>query len=99
MQNLLHLSLCLEVVASDEIRDIVVIVVIVLLVLALALLLLHGLVTLSELAQRGQRVGAKLVENAGDEFSQLLVFAIAVNGKGVGGYRGVYYKAKMISMC
>ena len=81
--SLLNLGLGLEVVASNEVGDVVVIFVVVLLVV-LALLLLHALVALGELAQRRQRVGAELVEDTGDELGELLVLAVAVDGEGVG---------------
>jgi len=73
----------LEVVASNEVGDVIVILVV---VLALTLLLLHALVALGELAQRCERVGAELVEDTGDKFGQLLVLTCTVDGKGVGGY-------------
>lgn len=46
--------------------------------------LLHVLVALSQLAERGERVRAELVQDARDELSELLVLAAAVNGEGVG---------------
>lgn len=77
--NLLDLGLALEVLASDQFGNIV-------LVTVLALLaLLHALVALGQLAQRGQGVGAELVENAGHELGQLLVLAGAVDGESVCG--------------
>ena len=75
-------ALALEV-ALDELRDLVIVVV--LLVAVLALLLLHGLVALGELAQAGERIWAKLVEDAGDELGKLLLLAVAVDGEGVCG--------------
>jgi predicted N-acetyltransferase YhbS len=89
--RLFDVGLGLEVVASNEIGDVVVIIilVVILLVLAFALLLLHALVALGELAERGKRVGAELVEDTGDELRKLLVFAVAVDGEGVRGYRRV----------
>lgn len=51
--------------------------------------LLHALVALGELAQGSERVGAELVQDAGDELGELLVLAVAVDGEGVGGDRGV----------
>jgi len=78
------LDLVLEVLASDEVGDLVII--------GLLLALLHVLVALGELAERGKRVGAKLVQDAGDELGELLVLAVAVDGKGVGGDRGVDYR-------
>lgn len=56
----------LEVVAGDEVGDVIVILIVVLLA-SLTLLLLHALVALGELAQRCERVGAELVEDTGDE--------------------------------
>jgi hypothetical protein len=41
------------------------------------------LVALGKLSERGQRIRAELVENARDEFSELLVFTVSVDGKGV----------------
>ena len=48
------------------------------------LALLDRLVGLGELAEGRERVGAELVEDTGYEFGQLLVLAVAVDGKGVG---------------
>lgn len=75
----------LEVVASNEVGDVIVILVVVLLA-GLTLLLLHALVALGEFAQGCERVGAELVEDTGDELSKLLVLTGAVDGEGVGGY-------------
>jgi hypothetical protein len=88
---LLDLGLRLEVVASDEVWDVVVVVVILIVVIillgaALTLLLLHALVALGEFAQRCKRVGTELVEDTGDELCQLLVLTVSVDGEGVGGY-------------
>lgn len=94
MRNLLNLGFRLEILARDEIRDIVVIV-IVLLVL-ITLLLLHALEILGELAQRRQRVGAELVEDAGNELGQLLVLTVAVDSEGIGGYGGVNCSRKSV---
>lgn len=78
------LDLLLKVLARDQVGDVVVI------SLLLALALRHVLlVALSELAQRGQRVGAKLVQDTGNELGKLLVLTVAVDGKGVGGNSGV----------
>ena len=83
--RLLDVALALEVLALDQIRYLVVIVIAALLaVLALAALL-QALVALGQLPQAGERVGAELVEDAGDELRQLLVLAVAVDGEGVGG--------------
>lgn len=75
------LDLVLEILALDQLRDVVV--VLVLLVLA-ALGFLHGLVALGQLAERGQGVGTELIQDAGDQLRQLLVFAVTVDGEGVG---------------
>lgn len=76
---LLDLGLALEVLAGNKLGNIVVIGLLALLVL------LHALVALSELAQRGQGVGAQLVQDTGDELGQLLVLTVSVDGEGVGG--------------
>jgi hypothetical protein len=80
---LLDLGLRLEVVASDEVWNVVVVVVVILVVV---IILLHALVALGEFAQRCERVGTELVEDAGDELCQLLVLTVSVDGEGVGGY-------------
>lgn len=73
------LDLVLEVLASNQIGDVVII------SLLVAISLLHVLVALSKLAERGERVRAKLVKDARDELCQLLVLTVAVDGEGVGG--------------
>lgn len=75
------LDLVLKVLAGDEVGDLVVV--------GLLLALLHVLVALGQLAERGQRVRAELVQDARDELGELLVLAVAVDGEGVGGNRGV----------
>lgn len=75
------LDLVLEALTRDQVGDIVVV--------GLLLGLLHVLVALGELAERCERVGSELVEDSGDELGQLLVLTVAVDGKGVGGNRGV----------
>jgi hypothetical protein len=85
-KRLLDLALGLEVVASNEVGDVIIVLIVVLLVTVLTLLLLHALVALGELAQRCERVGAELVQDAGDELCQLLVLAVTVDGEGVGWY-------------
>lgn len=72
------LNLRLKVLALDEVGDVLVV-----------LVLLLELVALGQLAERGKRVGAELVEDAGDELGELLVLAVAVDGEGVGLDRGV----------
>lgn len=78
------LDLVLEVLALNEVGDLIVVLVV------LALLTLgHGLVALGKLAQGGKGVRAELVEDTGDKLGELLVLTVAVDGKGVGGDRGV----------
>lgn len=87
------LDLALEVLALDQVGDLVVI---------LALLsLLHVLVALGELAERGQGVGAELVQDAGDKLSELLVLTVAVDGEGVGLDGGVDCEKRfmLVSRC
>lgn len=97
------LHLAFEILPLDQIRDIVIIVVVfvsaVLLVArvpvpaaAAAVLFLQALVALRQFAQRGQAVGPELVEDAGDEFGEFLVFARAVDGEGVGRNRRMDWK-------
>ena len=78
-------DLALEVLAINQIGDIVLVIIL----LVAALRLLHVLVALGQLAERGQAVGAELVQDAGDELSELLLLAVAVEGEGVGGDGGV----------
>lgn len=84
----MDLLLGLEVLALDELRD-VLIVRVVLLRAVLTLLLLQALVALGELSQGSEGVGAELVEDAGDELGELLVLTVSVDGEGVGGDGGV----------
>lgn len=86
-RHLLDVGLALEVLALDEVGNVIVVL---LLVLALDALL-HALVALGELAEGSERVGAELVENAGDELGQLLVLTVAVDGESVGGNGSVDY--------
>ena len=80
MRNRLF-NLILESLSCNQIWNIVLIVI----VLAFtALLLLHGLVALGKLSEGCEGVGAELVENTGYELSELLVFAVTVDSKGVG---------------
>ena len=83
------LDLVLEVLALDEVGNLII-------VLAL-LALLHVLVALGELSEGGERVGAELVKDAGNELSELLVLAVAVDGEGVGGDGGVNYNRQFVS--
>lgn len=75
------LDFALEILACYQIRDIVVV--------GILSVLRHVLVALGQLPERGQRVGAQLVENARDELCELLVFAVSVDGERVGGDSGV----------
>jgi len=75
------LDLVLEVLARNEVGDLVII--------SLLLALLHVLVALGELAERRQRVGSKLVKNARDELGKLLVLSVTVNGECVRRHSGV----------
>lgn len=72
------LDLRLEVLALNEVGDVLVV-----------LVLLLELVALGKFTERGERVGAELVEDAGDELGELLVLAVAVDGEGVGLDSGV----------
>ena len=67
------LDLRLEVLTLDEVGNVLIV-----------LILLLKLVALRELAERGERVGAELVQDAGDELRKLLVLTVAVDGEGVG---------------
>lgn len=91
--HLLDISLALKVLALDQVGNVVLVVVGARLVAQLAALapaaLLQALVALGQLAQRRERVGTQLVQDARDELGELLVLAVAVDGKGVGGDRGV----------
>ena len=87
-------DLTLEALPRHQIRDIIVIVIIAILLVPArtcrgALLLLHALIALGEFPQARETVGTQLVENTGDELRQLFVFAVAVDGEGVGGDSGV----------
>lgn len=77
------LDLALEILALNEVGDLVVV---------LTLLgLLHILVALGELAEGSERVWAQLVQDAGDKLSELLVLSITVDSEGIGGDSGVDY--------
>lgn len=84
-RHLLDVVLALEVLALDELGDLVVVVTTLLALTAL----LEALVALGELAEGSKGVGAELVEDAGDELGELLVLTVAVDGEGVGGNSGV----------
>lgn len=81
------LNIALEVLTLNQIRDIILLVV--LLALTTGLVLLHVLVAFGELAERGEAVGAKLVQDTGDELGEFLLLAVTVEGEGVGGDGGV----------
>lgn len=82
------LNLALEVLALDQVRDVVLVFLALFLALG-GLLLLQVLVALGQLAQRRQAVRAQLVQDARDELGQLLLLAVAVDSEGVGGDGGV----------
>lgn len=82
------LDLALEVLAGYQVRDVVVVGIGVLSVLG------HVLVALGQLPKRGEGVGAQLVQNAGHELRKLLVLAITVDGKRVGGDSGVHWATR-----
>jgi hypothetical protein len=79
------LDLALKVLTLDQVGDIILLIIILLLTLGL----LHVLVGLGELAEGGEAVGAKLVEDTGDELGEFLLLAVAVEGEGVGRDGGV----------
>lgn len=81
------LNIALEVLTLNQIGDIILLVV--LLALTTGLVLLHVLVALGELAERGKAVGAKLVQDTGDELGEFLLLAVTVEGEGVGGDGGM----------
>lgn len=83
------LNLTLEILPLHQIRDIIVIVVRLASLRVRAILLLERLVRFCEFAEGGERVRAELVEDAGDEFCELFVFARAVDCEGVRGDGGV----------
>lgn len=81
--------LLLKVLALDQFRN--VIVVLVLLALLTLGALLHVLVALGQLAERSEGVWTELVEDARYQLGELLVLAVAVDGKGVGWNGSVDY--------
>ena len=81
------LNIAFEVLTLNQIGDIILLVV--LLALTTGLVLLHVLVALGELAERGKAVGAKLVQDPGNELGEFLLLAVTVEGEGVGGDGGV----------
>lgn len=86
------LDIALEVLALDQIRDIILL--IVLLALSTALALLHVLVALGKLAQRRETVGAQLVQDTGDQLGEFLLLTVTVQSEGVGGDGGVHFLSK-----
>lgn len=78
------LNLALEVLALNQVGDIILVV-----ILLLALGLLHVLVGLGELAEGGEAIGAQLVQDTRDELGEFLLLAVAVKSVGVGGDGGV----------
>lgn len=89
------LNIAFKILALDQLGDIILVF---LLALTTGLVLLHVLVAFGELAERGEAVGAQLVEDTGDELSEFLFFAVAVEGKGVGGDRGVDFSIVHVSI-
>jgi hypothetical protein len=77
-------DLALEVLAGDEVGNVIII--------GLLVVLGHALVALGKLAEGGEGVGAELVEDARHQLSELLILTSAVNSKRVGGNGGVNYK-------
>lgn len=84
-QGAILFDLALEVLASNQFRDVVVVGVGV----TVLAILCHALVALSKLAEGGERVGPELVEDTGYQLSQLLVFTGTVDGEGVGRHSSV----------
>jgi hypothetical protein len=75
-------DLVLEVLSCHQIRDVIVIVIL----LVFTTCLLHRLVALGKLSERGKGVGAELIQDAGDEFGEFLVLTVTVDGEGVRWY-------------
>jgi hypothetical protein len=84
------LDIALEVLALNQIRDIILIIIL----LLTGLVLLHVLVALGELAEGSKAVGAKLVQDTGDELGEFLLLTVTVESEGVGGDGGVDYFSK-----
>lgn len=78
------LDLVLEILARYEVGNLIVI-------SLLLVILLHVLVALGQLAERGKRVRAELVQDTGNELRKLLLLAVAVDGERVGGNGSVDY--------
>ena len=89
----LSFNFTLKVLAGDQIGDIVIVILVLIPTAATTatatFLLLQALIALGQFAEGGEAVGAELVEDAGDEFGEFFVFAVAVDGEGVGGDGGV----------
>jgi hypothetical protein len=83
-------DLTLEVLPRDQIWDVIIIIIVLLVITTLCLL--HRLVALGKLSERGKGIGAELVEDTGDEFSEFLVFTVTVDGEGVGWNGGVDWR-------
>lgn len=83
-------DLVLKVLTLNQVWDIIIILIIVLLVLT-TLCLLHRLVALGKLAEGSKGIWAELVEDTWDELGELFVFAVTVDGEGVGWNSGVNY--------
>lgn len=89
-------DLVLEVLAFNQLWDIII--VFVLLVVA-TFLCLHRLVALGEFSEGGEGVGAKLVKDTRDKFCQFLVFTVTVDSEGVGWNRSVDCKFFVLARC
>ena len=76
------LHLALEILPLDQVWYLVVIVSF---FLVSTLLLLQTLVRLGQSPQRGERVRAQLVQDAGNELCEFFVLAVAVDSEGVRG--------------
>ncbi len=80
MRVYLLFDLVLEILARDQIWDVIIIIV---RLSFTTFCLLHRLVALSQLSEGCEGIGAELVEDAGNEFRELLVFSCTVDCEGV----------------
>ena len=85
------LDLTVESFSRHQIRDVIIVVISFSVAIVSTFLLLHALVTLGEFAKGGETVGTELVEDTGYELGKFLIFAVAVDGEGIGGNGGVDY--------
>jgi hypothetical protein len=77
-------GLGLEGLALNQVRNLVIVGLSLLAFLALCFL--QVLVAFGQLAKRSQGIGAKLVQDAGNELRKLLVLSVSKDGEGVGWY-------------